>query len=172
LGLPVARGATVPLTVVTLAPTAIGDFTLTVELEPHGMRLPIGAPSGFHLSGFLFKGRGNGHGLGMSQWGARGRAAAGQDYRKILATYYTGTRIDTRDTSGTVRVALTDDPLDLGRPWPHLFGLHAFMAGPLTVDGQAQLQAGAGSSLDFDSNASGQPTASWWGRTGQSDRRW
>jgi len=159
LGQSVVRGATVPLTVVTLAPTAIGDFTLTVDLESHGARLPIGAPTAFHLSGFLFKGRGNGHGLGMSQWGARGRAAAGQDYRKILATYYSGTRIDIRDTSGMVRVALTDDPLDLGRPWPHLFGLHAFVAGPLTVDGQPQLQAAAGSALVFDSNASGQPTA-------------
>src|SRR5438105_1374997 len=145
LGQPVARSATVPLTLVTLAPTAIGDFTLTVTLEASGTRLPIGAPTDFHLSGFLFKGRGNGHGLGMSQWGARGRAAAGQDYKKILASYYSGTRIDSRDTAGLVRVALTDDPLDLARPWPHLFGPLPFVAGPLTVDGVPQLQVAAGS---------------------------
>jgi len=159
LGQPVARSATVPLTFVTLAPTAVGDFTLSVEIESHGTRLPIGAPTNFHLSGFLFKGRGNGHGLGMSQWGARGRASAGQDYKKILATYYAGTRIDTRDTSGMVRVALTDDPLDLGRPWPHLFGQGAFVAGPLSVDGLPQLQADDGSALGFEANASGQPSA-------------
>jgi SpoIID/LytB domain protein len=159
LGQPVARTATVPLTIVTLGPTAIGDFTLTVELESHGTRLPVGAPTSFHLSGFLFKGHGNGHGLGMSQWGARGRASDGQDYKKILSTYYTGTRIDTRDTSGMVRVALTDDPLDLARPWPHLFGPMAFVAGPLTVDGLAQLQVPVGSSLGFDANSAGQPTA-------------
>jgi len=159
LGQPVARGATVPLTLVTLAPTAIGDFMLAVDLESHGTRLPIGAPTSFHLSGFLFKGRGNGHGLGMSQWGARGRASAGEDYKKILAAYYAGTRIDSRDTSGMIRVALTDDPLDLARPWPHLFGQGAFVAGPLTVDGLPQLQVDAGSALGFDANAAGQPTA-------------
>jgi stage II sporulation protein D len=157
LGQPVAPASNVPITLVTLAPTTTGDFTVTVELETHGTRLPIGAPTGFHLSGFLFKGRGNGHGLGMSQWGARGRAAAAQDYRKILSSYYSGTRIDTRDTSGLVRIALSDDPIDLARPWPRLFGPLAFIAGPVTVDGQPQLQTGAGSSLGFDANASGQP---------------
>ena len=159
LGQPVGAGAGVPLTLVTLAPTAVGDFTLTTELETHGSRLAIGEPTPFHLSGFLFKGRGNGHGLGMSQWGARGRAAAGQDYRKILATYYAGTRIESRDTSGAVRIALTDQPIDLARPWPRLFGPLPLVAGPLTVDGLPQLQVAAGSALGFDANASGQPEA-------------
>ena len=154
-----AAGATVPLTLVTLAPAAVGDFSLTTELETHGSRLAVGTPTTFHLSGFLFTGRGNGHGLGMSQWGARGRAAAGQDYKKILSTYYTGTRIDTRDTSGMVRIALTDDPLDMARPWPRLFGSQAFVAGPITVDGLPQLQTSAGSSLAFDASGAGQPIA-------------
>jgi stage II sporulation protein D len=159
LGQPVAPGATVPLTLVTLAPAAVGDFSLATQLETNGAKLAIGVPTSFHLSGFLFQGRGNGHGLGMSQWGARGRAAAGQDYKTILSTYYTGTRIDTRDSSGMVRIALTDDPIDLARPWPRLFGPLAFVAGPLTVDGLPQLQAAAGSSLGFDANGVGQPIA-------------
>ncbi|WP_334075667.1 MULTISPECIES: SpoIID/LytB domain-containing protein [Paenibacillus] len=37
---------------------------------------------------FLFIGKGNGHGLGLSQWGAKGMADAGYDYRKILQHYY------------------------------------------------------------------------------------
>ncbi|WP_372775617.1 SpoIID/LytB domain-containing protein [Paenibacillus sp. 79R4] len=37
---------------------------------------------------FLFVGRGNGHGLGLSQWGAKGMADAGYDYQKILQHYY------------------------------------------------------------------------------------
>jgi SpoIID/LytB domain protein len=159
LGQPAAAGATVPLTLVTLAPAAVGDFSLATELETSGVKLAIGVPTSFHLSGFLFQGRGNGHGLGMSQWGARGRAAAGQDYKTILSTYYTGTRIDARDTSGLVRIALTDDPIDLARPWPRLFGPLAFVAGPLTVDGLPHLQAAAGSQLGFDANGAGQPTA-------------
>jgi stage II sporulation protein D len=33
-------------------------------------------------------GSGNGHGVGLCQWGAVGRARAGQDYQQILAAYY------------------------------------------------------------------------------------
>jgi len=40
-------------------------------------------------------GAGAGHGVGMCQWGAIGRARAGQDYQRILATYYPGTRLET-----------------------------------------------------------------------------
>ncbi len=39
-------------------------------------------------------GAGSGHGVGMCQWGAVGRARAGQTYRQILATYYPGTRLE------------------------------------------------------------------------------
>ncbi len=41
----------------------------------------------------VLRGVGNGHGVGMSQWGAIGRARAGQDARSILAAYYPGTRL-------------------------------------------------------------------------------
>jgi stage II sporulation protein D len=39
-------------------------------------------------------GAGSGHGVGMCQWGAVGRARAGQTYQQILATYYPGTRLE------------------------------------------------------------------------------
>jgi stage II sporulation protein D len=159
LGQSVAPSATTRLTLVTLAPAATGDFNLTLKLQTHGSSLPIGDETTFHLSGFLFSGKGNGHGLGMSQWGARGRAASGQDYRKILGTYYTGTRLETRNTSVDIRIALTDNPLDLARPWPRLFGTLPSIAGPVTVDGLPQLQATAGARLAFDTDASGQPIA-------------
>jgi stage II sporulation protein D len=38
-------------------------------------------------------GRGFGHGVGMSQWGAYGLALRGEDYREILQHYYQGVRI-------------------------------------------------------------------------------
>ena len=41
----------------------------------------------------LFVGRGYGHGVGMCQWGARGRAIAGQSAEQILAAYYPGTSV-------------------------------------------------------------------------------
>jgi stage II sporulation protein D len=39
------------------------------------------------------RGMGYGHGIGMCQWGAIGRARAGQDFRTILRTYYPGTTV-------------------------------------------------------------------------------
>jgi stage II sporulation protein D len=39
---------------------------------------------------FSFLGRGWGHGVGLCQWGAKGMAEAGADYRSILKYYYRG----------------------------------------------------------------------------------
>ncbi|MHB1070900.1 MAG: SpoIID/LytB domain-containing protein [Gemmatimonadaceae bacterium] len=43
------------------------------------------------LRRLVIRGNGWGHGIGMCQWGAIGRARAGQDFRTILRTYYPGT---------------------------------------------------------------------------------
>jgi len=45
------------------------------------------------LARLIVKGNGYGHGIGMCQWGAIGRARAGQSARVILATYYPGTSV-------------------------------------------------------------------------------
>ncbi|MEP7003113.1 MAG: SpoIID/LytB domain-containing protein [Chloroflexota bacterium] len=42
---------------------------------------------------FVFSGKGFGHGVGMSQWGAQGLALAGSSYAQILAHYYVGTAL-------------------------------------------------------------------------------
>lgn len=44
-------------------------------------------------TGWEFAGRGWGHGVGLCQAGAVGRAKAGQSYLEILAAYYPGTRL-------------------------------------------------------------------------------
>ena len=157
LGLSVPAGGETTLALVTLAPSAVGDFTLAVILTTHGTQLALGDPTPFHLSGFLFSGRGNGHGLGMSQWGARGRGEAGQDYRSILQAYYQGVSIDVRDTSRPVRVGLTHFAINLTRPWPRLFGPFQEIAGPATVDGTS-LSVETGGFLVFGSNPTGRPT--------------
>src|SRR5215208_4931714 len=43
---------------------------------------------------FLLDGRGWGHGVGMSQWGAEGAARHGWDYKRMLAHYYPGTKLE------------------------------------------------------------------------------
>ena len=47
------------------------------------------------VESLILKGGGNGHGVGMCQSGAIGRARAGQDFRTILRTYYPGTTVGT-----------------------------------------------------------------------------
>jgi stage II sporulation protein D len=57
------------------------DFTLRIDRN------------GGRIERVEIDGVGNGHGVGMCQWGAIGRARAGQDYRTILASYFPGTEI-------------------------------------------------------------------------------
>jgi stage II sporulation protein D len=45
------------------------------------------------LTRLIAAGAGWGHGVGMCQWGAIGRARAGQDYQTILRTYFPGTTV-------------------------------------------------------------------------------
>ncbi|KWX76988.1 sporulation protein [Paenibacillus riograndensis] len=45
-------------------------------------------------SGFYFIGWGNGHGLGMSQWGVKGMADKGYDYKRILQHYFNNVTIN------------------------------------------------------------------------------
>src|ERR1051326_1227438 len=46
------------------------------------------------VSRLIAAGAGSGHAVGMCQWGAIGRARAGQDYREILSTYFPGTKLE------------------------------------------------------------------------------
>lgn len=43
---------------------------------------------------YEFTGSGYGHGVGLSQWGARNRADGGQSYEEILRFYYTDVRLE------------------------------------------------------------------------------
>ena len=52
----------------------------------------------------VMTGRGWGHGVGMVQWGAEGKAARGLDYRQILAYYYGGLQPVTVAEPGSIRV--------------------------------------------------------------------
>ena len=51
----------------------------------------------------FFSGSGNGHGVGLCQWGARQRAQDGLTYREILAYYYPGTALMERGGAQTSR---------------------------------------------------------------------
>jgi stage II sporulation protein D len=48
---------------------------------------------GGKVSGIVLDGHGSGHGVGLCQWGAIGRARAGQRASDIITAYYAGTTI-------------------------------------------------------------------------------
>jgi stage II sporulation protein D len=52
----------------------------------------------------LIEGAGDGHGVGMSQWGALGYAQHGWDYQSILAHYYSGTALGAVSQKRVVKV--------------------------------------------------------------------
>jgi len=87
-----------------------------------------------------FYGRGWGHGVGMSQHGARGRALAGQDAATILAHYYAGTTTGSKDPATTVRVLLLD-------------GFKATADKPLVVHGRGGAWSIEGVGATFPANA-------------------
>jgi stage II sporulation protein D len=70
--------------------------------------IALPAPAAAAQSGeWVVRGAGFGHGVGMSQYGAYGMAQEGAGYRRILAHYYRGTRID--NVGGrTIRVLLRE----------------------------------------------------------------
>ena len=57
----------------------------------------------------VMTGRGWGHGVGMVQWGAEGKAARGLDYRQILGYYYGGLQPVTVAEPGSIRVLIATD---------------------------------------------------------------
>ena len=62
---------------------------------------------------WIVHGRGFGHGVGMSAYGAYGFAKHGKGYRFILGHYYTGTTIGTVEQAHVVRVLLGISPGDV-----------------------------------------------------------
>jgi stage II sporulation protein D len=59
---------------------------------------------------FVFAGSGRGHGVGMSQWGARVMAERGADYRAILERFYPGARLLSLEGTATAHA-------DAGGTW-------------------------------------------------------
>lgn len=80
-------------------------------LRSDGERMPATIPSSRFVvrrtpEGFLVQGKGYGHGVGMSQWGAMGRAEEGHGYAEILSAYYSGLRPSPLGRAETMRVAV------------------------------------------------------------------
>ncbi len=98
------------------SPTATPTVTPTPTAPPPPGATVLGSTVKFY-------GRGYGHGVGMSQHGARGRALAGQGSTTILAHYYRGATLGTIPTTARIRVRV-------------LYGWQARPTAPLLVYGR------------------------------------
>jgi stage II sporulation protein D len=80
--------------------SVIRAFTLSALL------LALSSAPSWAASVFYIRGGGNGHGVGLSQYGAYGYALHGFGYQAILAHYYQGTTLGSVNPSRVVRVLL------------------------------------------------------------------
>ncbi|MGH2407120.1 MAG: SpoIID/LytB domain-containing protein, partial [Candidatus Limnocylindrales bacterium] len=118
------------------APMAVASTTLPTP-DP-ATQIPAAAPLGAAIT---FYGRGWGHGVGLAQYGARGRATAGQTYSQILAHYYLGTTLGAVDPATPVRVSV-------------LSGWSATAATPLLIYGKLGTWSIDGQADTFPASAS------------------
>ena len=79
-------GSVVSLKVVGDTEKTLTGSQIRTTLKLRSLRFTISPTP----DGFIFNGRGYGHALGMSQWGAYSLAQQGMTYPKILAHYYQG----------------------------------------------------------------------------------
>lgn len=126
---------------------AIAAVLVVAVASASGQQVP---PSAYGEAVFVVSGRGWGHGVGMSQYGAYGQAVAGRTYEQILAHYYTGTGIGKAGRK-EVRVLLAE-----GRRAVSVSSTSPFVVvdatgatfriarGPLALDTELRLQSETG----------------------------
>lgn len=94
------------VTVPRRAARLLAAFLTCAALALYGATFGAGTASA--QSAFTFSGGGYGHGVGMSQWGARGMAAAGNGYGQILGHYYSGSTVAARGVSDDLKVLIAE----------------------------------------------------------------
>jgi hypothetical protein len=97
----------------------------------------------------VFEGRGWGHGVGMVQWGLKGKADRGLDHATILAFYYGGLRPVRRTEPGTIRIGLAVDveEVTVERSGRVRVEGAKLPSGPVAIRGGPSLTAAAGSPI-------------------------
>ncbi|MDP2349950.1 MAG: SpoIID/LytB domain-containing protein, partial [Chloroflexota bacterium] len=89
--------------------TYLYGATGMLKAAPVATPAPTPTPTPTPDASTTFYGRGYGHGVGLSQYGARGRALAGQAADEILAHYYPGTTLGSLAPDVMIRVLVLND---------------------------------------------------------------
>lgn len=117
---------------VSITPLGVRAVALFVVIALLLSLVPLLAPApAYAATTYSITGRGYGHGVGLSQFGAKGFAEHGYTYDRILAHYYSGTTLGTVAPS-TVTVAL-EDTKDVRSSWSLRSGE---VGGRLVVNGE------------------------------------
>lgn len=87
---------------VLIAQTDIGNVEISanqlrMEAGPSIVKSTMFSSVKKTKNGWIISGKGNGHGIGMCQWGAKAMAEKGKNYKQILKHYYPGTRLEKAD---------------------------------------------------------------------------
>jgi stage II sporulation protein D len=100
-------------------PQAILSYTFDIEWEPGGIEISdwlarLLPASDRPQPGIVrIVGEGWGHGVGMSQWGAKAMSDEGATYAEILGHYYNGLQPEVADLPEQVRIGLVQDALEV-----------------------------------------------------------
>jgi SpoIID/LytB domain protein len=113
--------------------------------EPDGYQLPQTVPSDWYRAAqegrnLVLVGRGWGHGVGMVQWGAFGKARRGLAYDDILAAYYGGLRPQVMEVPGTFRVLVAEGLRQITIVPPEGAAVDGAPAPPWTIAAGARLR--------------------------------
>lgn len=84
---------------VLIAQTDIGNVEISanqlrIEAGPSLVKSTMISSVKKTKGGWTISGKGNGHGIGMCQWGAKAMADKGKNYKQILKHYYPGAKIE------------------------------------------------------------------------------
>ncbi|MCP3973436.1 MAG: SpoIID/LytB domain-containing protein [bacterium] len=96
-------------------PQSVLSYTFDVDLESELGTIParissiLPASDRPHRGTVRITGEGWGHGVGMSQWGAKAMSDGGATYTEILGHYYGGLRPTVAELPDTVRIGLAAD---------------------------------------------------------------
>ncbi len=102
---PVARMGIAPLRITRLVAAAMVSVVALIGTVVPAVNAQAQGPANF-----VFEGRGWGHGVGMSQNGARNMATAGYDHVGILTFYYPDTIVGVAPSLGDIKVHIGDAP--------------------------------------------------------------
>lgn len=101
-------------------------------------------------SDVVIDGEGWGHGVGMVQWGAKGKGDRGMPHDEILAFYYGGLRPTSRSEPGSIRVGLAINIEELLLEITDQVRVEGatFLTGPVKITGGSSMKVEAGPAIE------------------------